>query len=111
MQCMFGRNPLYGAPLHMEAASSLRHVAAAHFIDVLDVFPADAIGRHGMLRRLGLAALQREQSRDDVGRIRRFNEIIATGVPTARNRQHSKHFYVAGPRDVTSSQRRREARS
>ena len=62
--------------MHVEAARSFRHVAPARFVDVLDMLPAHTIRRHGMLRRLGLAALRREQSGNDVVRIRRFDEII-----------------------------------
>ncbi len=62
--------------MHVESARSLRYVAAACLVDVLDVLPAYAICRHGMLRRLGLATLRREQRGDDVVRIRRFGEIV-----------------------------------
>ena len=62
--------------MHAETARSLRHVAAVHFIDVLDMLPAHAIRRHGMLWWLGLATLRRKQSRYDVVRVRRFDQIV-----------------------------------
>ena len=48
----FGQNALQGAPVHVEPARGLRDVAAAQFVDALDVLPAHAVGRHRIFRRL-----------------------------------------------------------
>ncbi len=62
--------------MHVKAASSLRHVAAVRFIDVLDMLPAHTIRGHRMIWWRGLAALRRKQSRDDIISVRRFDEIV-----------------------------------
>ena len=62
--------------MHVKAASSLRHVAAVRFIDVLDMLPAHTIRGHRMIWWRGLAALRREQSRDDIISVRRFDQIV-----------------------------------
>ena len=62
--------------MHVEAARGLGDVAAAEFVDALDVLPAHPIGRHRIFRRLGLAALEREQRRDHVVGVHRLGEIV-----------------------------------
>ena len=49
-----GQNPLQGAAVHVEPARGFGNVAAAEFVDALDVLPPHAVGRHRIFRRLGL---------------------------------------------------------
>jgi hypothetical protein len=62
--------------MHVEATRGFRHVAPTRVVNLLDVLPAHAIRRHGMLRRLGFAALRGKERGNDVVRVRRFCEII-----------------------------------
>src|SRR5262249_25137640 len=47
IRCLFrralGQNPLQRAPVHVEAARSLRDVAVAQLVDTLDMLPAHAV--------------------------------------------------------------------
>src|SRR5262249_33128983 len=70
------QDPLQGTPVHVETARGLRHVAPAQLVDALDVLPAHAIGRHWILRRLDLAAVEREQRGYDIVGVDRLGEII-----------------------------------
>src|ERR1700760_3680809 len=71
-----GQDPLQGPAVHVEPARRLRDVAIAHFIDALDVFPAHAVRRHRVLRRLGFFRAGRQQCSDDVIGIGGLGEII-----------------------------------
>src|SRR5690606_16898059 len=61
-----GKDALQGTAMHIEAARRLRHVAVAHFVDALDMFPADPVGRHGIFRRLRTVGAAADQRRIDV---------------------------------------------
>ena len=52
--------------MHVQPTRGLGDVAVAHLIDTLDVLPAHAIGRHRIVRQLGLLGAAREQGRNDV---------------------------------------------
>src|SRR5262249_28954397 len=56
-----GKNPLQGAAMHVEPPRGLGDVAVAHLVDALDVFPAYAIRRHRVVRRLGFFRAGGEQ--------------------------------------------------
>src|SRR6516165_5906853 len=71
-----GQDALERAAMHVEAAGGLRDVAAAELVDALDVLPTHPIGRHRIFWRLGSAALEREQRRDNVVGVHRLGEII-----------------------------------
>src|SRR5579864_4482028 len=72
----FGEDALQGAAMHVEAARGFRNVAAAQFVDTLDVLPAHAVRRHRIFRRLDLSVVEREQRGSDVVGIDRLGEII-----------------------------------
>ena len=67
----FGENALQGAAMHGEAARRLGHVAAAQFIDPLDMLPAHAIGRHRVFRKFRLVMGDGHQGVVDLVRRRR----------------------------------------
>ena len=69
-------NPLQSAAMHIEATRSLRHVATAGLMDLLDMLQAYRSGRHGMLWRLSFAPKWRLQRRDDVVRVHWFRKIV-----------------------------------
>ena len=62
--------------MHVEPARGLRNVAAAQFVDALDVLPAHAVGRHRIFRRLDLVVVVRQQSRRHVVGVDRLGQII-----------------------------------
>src|SRR5258707_1209767 len=51
-----GENPLQRAAVHVEAPCRFGDIAAAQFIDALDVLPPHAVGRHRICGRFGLLA-------------------------------------------------------
>src|SRR5437763_2738701 len=77
-----GENALQGAAVHVEPPRGFRDLAVAHFIDALDVLPADAIGRHRMVRPLGFIGAGRQQCCDDVVGVGGLRQII-----------HRAHFH------------------
>src|ERR1700727_1511889 len=72
----FGEDALQRAAVHVEAARGLRNIAAAQFVDALDMLPAHAVRRHRIFRRLDLPVVEREQRRGDVVGIDRLGAII-----------------------------------
>ena len=62
--------------MHVEPARGFRDIAAAQFVDALDVLPAHAVGRHRIFRRLDLGVVLRQQRGDDVIGVDRLGEII-----------------------------------
>ena len=62
--------------MHVELARGLRNIAAAQFVDALDMLPPHAIRRHRIFRRLGLAAFHRKQGVDHVVGVGGFGELI-----------------------------------
>src|ERR1700688_2945472 len=71
-----GEDALQGTAMHVEAARGFRNVAAAQFVDALDMLPAYAVRRHRIFRRLDLPVVEREQRRGDVVGIDWLGEII-----------------------------------
>src|SRR6476619_197023 len=61
-----GEDALQGAAVHVEPARGFRDVAAAQFVDALNVLPAHAIRRHRIFRRLDLPVVERKQRRRHV---------------------------------------------
>ena len=71
-----GKFPLQGAAVHVEPARGFRNVAAAQFIDALDVFPAHAVRRHRIFRRPNLLMVDRQERGRDVVGIDRLGEKV-----------------------------------
>src|SRR5258708_8762005 len=69
-QCLLGgalgENPLQRAAVHVEASGRLGDIAAAQFVDALDVLPPPPVGRHRISRRFGLLAVERGERRRSV---------------------------------------------
>ena len=62
----FGQNPLQGPAVHVQPAGGLGYIMIAQFVDALDVFPADAVSRHWILRGRGFGVGAGEEGFDDV---------------------------------------------
>ena len=107
------QNALQGAPVHVEPAGRLGDIAAAELVDALDVLPAHPIGRHRIFRRIGSAALEREQRRDYVVGVHRLGEIVDRAAvpenPMSADRvrwEHIQRIYELCGRNVSETARR-----
>ena len=65
-----GQNTLQGAAMHVEPPRGFGDVAIAHLVDALDMFPADTIRRHRIMRQFGLLGAAGEQGGNDIVSIR-----------------------------------------
>src|SRR5665213_1092909 len=91
------QDALKGAPVHLEAARGLRHVALAQLEDALDVLPAHAVGGHrvfGRLRRLAFRGEQRALDRVGVGGL---GQVVDR--PGFHRRDRGRDIAIAGQHD------------
>jgi hypothetical protein len=91
------QDALQRAPVYVEPARGLGDVAAAQLVDALDVLPAHPIGRHRVLRRIGLAAVGREQRIDDVVGVGRLCKVVDRAE--LHGVDHGRDIAVAGQHD------------
>ena len=62
----FGQNALQCPTVHAQATRRLGNVAAAQFIDALDVLPTHAVGGHRVFRQLRVIGRDGAQGRIDI---------------------------------------------